>query len=150
MHDPEPITRYMATKLITFTPEVDIRDAIKIIVKKKISGAPVVNKDGDLIGMLSEKDCINTIIEGPYNREPQGKGTVGDFMSTNVKTVSVDKNVLDIAYEFALSQYRRFPVTENGKLVGQISRSDILRAILKMEPHIKHTPSSWVGREPTY
>ena len=150
MHDPEPITTYMATKLITFTPDIDIRDAIQVIVKKKISGAPVVNKNGDLIGMLSEKDCINSIIEGPYNREPGGKGTVGDFMSTNVKTVSVDTNVLDIAYEFALSQYRRFPVTENGKLVGQISRSDILRAILKMKPKIKHVPSSWKGREPTY
>ena len=98
--------------------------------------------------MLSEKDCINTIVEGPYNREPGAKGTVGDFMSTNVKTISVEKNVLDVAYEFALSSYRRFPVCENGKLVGQISRSDILRAILKMKPKIKHVPSSWVGREP--
>lgn len=148
MHDPEPITRYMATKLITFTPDMDMRDAIKQIVKHKISGAPVVDNKGALIGMLSEKDCIHTIVEGPYNREPGGKGTVGDFMSANVKTVSVESNVLDVAYEFALSAYRRFPVTDNGKLVGQISRSDILRAILKMNPKIKHVPSSWVGREP--
>jgi len=148
MHEPEPITRYMATKLITFTPDVDLRDAIKTIVKRKISGAPVVNKDGDLVGMLSEKDCINAIVEGPYNQGPGATGTVGDFMSTNVKTVEVDKNVLEIAYEFALSNYRRFPVVENGKLVGQVSRSDILRAILKMTPKIKHVPSSWIGREP--
>lgn len=148
MHDPEPITKYMATQLVTFTPDIDLREAIKIIVKRKISGAPVVNKDGELIGMLSEKDCINAIVEGPFHSGPGAQGTVGDLMSTNVKTVEVDKNVLEIAYEFALSHYRRFPVCDNGRLVGQISRSDILRAILKMSPKIKHVPSSWVGREP--
>lgn len=150
MQNPEPITRYMATKLITFTPEMDLRDAIQTIVKRKISGAPVVNQQGDLVGILSEKDCINAVVEGPYNQGPGAKGTVGDFMSTNVKTVDVDKNVLEISYEFALSNYRRFPVVEAGKLVGQISRSDILRAILKMTPKIKHVPSSWVGREPMH
>jgi len=56
--------------------------------------------------------------------------------------------VLEIAYEFALSNYRRFPVCDGDKLVGQISRSDILRAILKMSPKINHVPSSWVGRVP--
>lgn len=148
MHDPEPISRYMATKLITFTPDIDLRDAIQTIVKNKISGAPVINRHGDLIGILSEKDCINAIVEGPYNNRPGAQGTVGDFMSTNVKTVSVHKNVLEVAYEFALSSYRRFPVCDGDKLVGQISRSDILRAILKMTPKIKHVPSSWVGRVP--
>lgn len=148
MQNPEPITNYMATKLVTFTPDVDLRDAIAIIVKRKISGAPVVNQYGDLIGMLSEKDCINAIVEGPYNQGPGATGTVGDFMSTNVKTVDASSNVLEVSYQFALTNYRRFPVTENGKLVGQISRSDILRAILKMTPKIKHVPSSWAPRVP--
>ena len=148
MKNAESVTKYMATKLITFTPDIDIRTAIQTIVKNKISGAPVVNKKGELVGIISEKDCIKTIVEGPYNRLPGGKGTVGDFMSTAVTTISSDKTVLDAAYEFALTQYRRFPVTEDGRLVGQISRRDILRAILKLKPEITHTPSSWKGREP--
>jgi CBS domain-containing protein len=148
MQNPEPITKYMATKLVTFTPDVDLRDAIATIVKRKISGAPVINEHGDLVGMLSEKDCINAIVEGPYNQGPGATGTVGDFMSTNVKTIDVNSNVLEVSYQFALTNYRRFPVCENGKLVGQISRSDILRAILKMTPKINHVPSSWVPRVP--
>ena len=139
---------FMAKKLITFTPDVDIRKAIETIVKKGISGAPVVNEEGELVGMLSEKDCIRTIVGGPYNQEPGGVGTVADFMSTNVATIPSTASVMDAAYEFAFTQYRRFPVVENGKLVGQISRHDILKAIVKLRPEIKHVPSSWGNRAP--
>ena len=139
---------FMAKKLITFAPDTDIRKAIEIIVKKGISGAPVVNSEGDLIGIISEKDCIRTIVGGPYNQAPGGIGSVADFMSTNVKTLPSSATVLDAAYQFAFTQYRRFPVVEKGKLVGQISRHDVLKAILKMKPDIKHVPSSWGKRAP--
>jgi len=146
----EPITNYMSSHLIKFHPETDIQTAIKTLLKYDISGAPVVNKQGDLLGILSEKDCIRTIIDGAYNQAPGGNGTVGDFMSTEVRTVSVDKTVMEVAYEFVMSPYRRFPVVEDGKLVGQVSRRDILQAIVRMQPKIKHTPSSWIGREPQF
>lgn len=146
--DKTPVTKYMATKLITFSPSTDIQEAIETILKHRISGAPVVDAQKNLVGMLSESDCIKTIIEGPYNNLPGGHGTVADFMSRKVVTIDAKKTILDLAYEFTNSSYRRFPVVENGRLVGQISRSDILRAIMKMRPAISHTPSSWKGREP--
>jgi predicted transcriptional regulator len=146
--DKTPVTKFMATKLITFHPTTDIKEAIDIILKHRISGAPVIDHQRNLVGMLSESDCIKTIIDGPYNNHPTAGGTVADFMSTKVVTVDVSKTILDIAYEFTNSPYRRFPVVDKGRLVGQISRSDILRAIVRTRPKLEHTPSSWKGREP--
>lgn len=142
------VTKFMATKLITFSPETDIRTAIDTMVKKKISGAPVLNEKKQLVGMISEVDCLHILLDGPYNKEPSKSGTVGELMSKSVRTISADKSILDAAYEFVNAGYKRLPVVENGQLVGQISRSDILRAIQKIKPQIKHVPDSWKGREP--
>ncbi|MCB0550794.1 MAG: CBS domain-containing protein [Phaeodactylibacter sp.] len=148
MNQYPPVTKFMATKLITFTPETPINEAIDTILKKKISGAPVLNEKNELAGMLSEVDCLRILLEGPYNEEPEKMTTVADYMSTSVKTISADKTILDAAYEFVNSGFKRLPVTDKGELIGQISRVDVLRAIQKMEPHIKHVPDSWKGRQP--
>ena len=148
MNKVETVRNYMTSDLITFTPDTDIQKAMKTIVKNRISGAPVVDGNGHLIGMLSESDCIKTVVDSPYNNLPGGNGTVRDFMSTNVVTVSPDKTIVSLAYEFTTTPYRRFPVVEKSRLIGQISRSDVLRAILQMKPTITHTPSSWKGRVP--
>lgn len=145
-----PVTDYMATKLITFRPDMDIRDAIDILLKKKISGAPVLDEKSQLVGMLSEADCLRILIEGPYNHEPSSANIrVGDYMSNSVKHIDAKKTILDAAYEFVHSGYKRLPVLEENRLVGQISRVDILKAIQKMKPAVKHIPDSWRGREPT-
>lgn len=143
------VTKFMATKLITFSPDTDIRDAIDTILKRKISGAPVLDKNGKLVGMLSEVDCLKILLDGHYNEDPSEWKTVADYMSQDVKTISADKTVLDAAYEFVHSGMKRLPVVDNGRLVGQISRIDIVAAIQKMGPRIKHVPDSWKGREPT-
>ena len=148
MNANESITKYMATKLITFKPENDIWVALKVIVKNKISGAPVVNSEGILVGMLSEVDCIRVILEGHYNNQPGGLGFVKDFMSADVNTLEVDCTLIDAAYAFAHSKFRRFPVLDKGKLVGQLSRSDILKAISRFRPDKKVVPDSWKPRIP--
>ncbi len=142
------VKNFMAKKLITFRPETDIQEAINTIVKHKISGAPVVDNRKNLVGMLSETDCIKTMLKGPYNNFPGDHGLVSDYMSTSVRTVDASISITDLAYEFANSPYRRFPVVDKGRLVGQISRSDVLRAISKVRPKVTHRPSSWKIREP--
>lgn len=144
----ESITEFMATKLITFTPETDIWDAINTLVKSRISGAPVVDAKADLVGMLSEVDCIRVALEGPYSNQPGGLGKVGDFMSREVATIDVSACLLDAAYAFVHSHFHRFPVLDNGKLVGQISRSEILKAIAQIRPQINLVPDSWKPRVP--
>ena len=142
------INKFMATKLITFTPDTDIRVAMDIMLKKRISGAPVLNDQKELVGMLSEVDCLRVLLEGPYNKEPSRIGTVSDYMSTNVKVIDSDRSILDAAYTFVHSGFKRLPVMEDGQLIGQISRVDVLRAVQKMKPLLKHVPDSWRGRAP--
>ena len=144
----EYVTSYMSTTLIKFTPDIDIQEATRTLLDNKISGAPVVDKSGRLVGMLSEKDCINLLLDGQYNQRPTGTGTVNDYMSKRIKTLDVRTSILDAAYQFANSPYRRFPVLDNGKLVGQISRRDVLKAIVKRKPKINMIPSSWKPRVP--
>lgn len=123
---------YMATNLTTFTPEMEISQAIKFLNTHKISGAPVVDEKGCLAGILSEKDCLKVALQSTYYEDWVG-GVVSEYMTENVETVSDTASVVDLAEKFLSSSFKRFPVlNEEGDLVGQISRSDILRALDKL------------------
>jgi CBS domain-containing protein len=130
----EPVTKYMTTDLITFTPETDIIKAIDSMIEHQISGAPVLNENKELVGMISEKDCITVIIDSVYHNQPISTSKVSKYMTTNIKTVSIEADVVDVANEFLKKNYKRFPVIdEKGRLIGQISRRDILRAVKAMD-----------------
>ena len=121
------VREYMARNLMTFTPDTDVMTAIGALVKSGHSGAPVCEAGGKLIGMLSEKDCLKVAVVASY--EGVSPGTVSDFMAVSVQTITPDETLLDVANRFLDSPYKRFPVIEGGKLVGQISRRDVLKAI---------------------
>jgi len=131
----ESIGVYMAKEsdLVTFKPDQEIAEAIEIMLKKRISGGPVLNERRELVGMLSEKDCLKVLIQSSYHNIPSGKGKVADFMSENPKTLDINTTVVDAANEFLSTYFRRFPVTDNGILKGQISRRDIMRAAQKIK-----------------
>ncbi len=147
-HQIESVTDYMSIKLITFSPDDDIQYATQTLLSNQISGAPVVDDSGKLVGMLSEKDCIRLLMDGPYNQRPGGTGTVSDYMSRNIKFLPASTTIVEAAYEFTNSPYRRFPILDQGVLVGQISRRDVLKAIVKRKPKVKHVPSTWKARVP--
>jgi CBS domain-containing protein len=121
------VSDYMTTKLVTFKPDTDMMSAIGTLVKRGHSGAPVCDDNGYLVGMLSEKDCLKVAVVANY--EGVSPGVVRDFMSASVASLSPEMTLLDAATRFLDAPYKRFPVVESGRLVGQISRSDILRAI---------------------
>lgn len=119
----------MATNLSTFTPETPISEAIQFLNTHKISGAPVIDGQGCLVGMLSEKDCLKVALQSSYYEDWVG-GAVSEYMTSDVETVEDSASVVDLAEKFLDSTYKRFPVlNEDGSLVGQISRSDVLRAL---------------------
>jgi CBS domain-containing protein len=118
---------YMARTLVTFTPDTDVLDAVHELVRHRIAGAPVVDVEGNLIGMLSELDCMKVALNAGYHG--QWGGPVADFMTTGTRTVDADMNIVDLAQLFIDSQFRRFPVVSDNRLVGPISRRDVLRAL---------------------
>lgn len=125
-----PIVRdFMDTVVPTVRPEMPILEAVDFLLEKHVTGAPVVDASGTLIGMLTEKDCLRLLSSGVDGDRP--KGTVKDFMSHKTDSVSPDMNVYFVAGLFLGANYRRFPVVEKGKLVGAITRFDILRSIRK-------------------
>jgi len=131
----ESVEKYMVplSKMITFKPEQPIQDVIKIIVDKKISGAPVLNDQGGLVGLISEKDCLRIIVDQAYNNLPAETRKVSDYMTAKVQSLSPKTNVVEAAKEFLNSPFRRFTIVENGKLIGQVSRRDILTAAQNMK-----------------
>lgn len=126
----ELIEKYMVplNHMITFKPDQSIHVAIATILDKRISGAPVLDERGRLVGNLSEKDCLRIIIDRAHHNLPVGDKKVSDYMSTKVFTFSPKTNVVEAAIEFLNSPIRRYAVVHNGTLIGEISRREILRA----------------------
>lgn len=118
---------YMARDLITLSPDDEINSAMNTLLKHRLSGAPVLDDTGALVGVLSKKDCLRAAIEASYYRE--WGATVAKHMSRNVETLDVGTDILAVAKALLGSTYRRFPVMQSGRLVGQISRADVLRAM---------------------
>ena len=118
---------YMAGSIVSFKPETDVLDAIHELVRHRIAGAPVVNDQGELVGMLSELDCLRVSLNAGYYGD--WGGPVADYMTPEVETVDADMNIVDLAQKFIDCGFRRFPVLRNNRLVGQISRRDVLRAL---------------------
>jgi len=126
-----PVVReFMVTKLVTLRPEMDIFVAIDLLLKHHISGAPVVDAEQRLVGILSEKDCLRVVASGAFHRSASGQ--VEDYMSREVQTVDPEADVFRVADMFLTRSFRRLPVLEQGKLVGQVSRRDVLNASRKV------------------
>lgn len=117
-------------KLVRLKPQMEVMAAINQLVKHHISGAPVVDENGKVVGMLSEMDCMEVGLIAA--EETCVAGPVSQFMKPNVVSVSPDDSLTQLAQLFLTRPFRRYPVMENGKLVGQISRSDVLKAINEM------------------
>ena len=119
---------YMATKLVTFTPDLNVVEAMKRILARGITAAPAVDEAGQLVGILSEVDLMRVVIQDSYYNEPLG--IVGDYMKTHVDTVDPNLDIFTLAERFIHEHRRRYPVFCEGKLVGQVLRRDVLHAAL--------------------
>ena len=120
----------MTRVLITLSPEMDVTDAIHELVRNDISGAPVVDTRGNLVGILTERDCLDAFVKASYHSELGGP--VAEFMSRDVRSVDAEASVMEIAHLFVEFKYRRYPVLKGNQLIGLISRRDILRGLLDL------------------
>ena len=128
---------YMTRRLITFRPDQTMDQVIEVLTTKKISGGPVVDESNKLIGIISEGDCLKEVVRGKYTNTPSLSGKVSEHMTRDVYTIDPKMNIFDVAKLFLEVKLRRFPVIRDGKLLGQISQRDVMRAC----KNLKH--STW-------
>jgi CBS domain-containing protein len=125
---------YMSRNLIQFSPEMEVLEAAGILVEHGISGGPVIDRLGNLVGVLSETDCLAAEMQAGYH-ESRG-GRVRDFMCTEFEVVDVDDSIMDIArllHRGGQFYHRGLPVMKNNRVVGNISLRDVLKALQEME-----------------
>lgn len=120
----------MVKKLVTLLPHMKLREAAKLLLKNCISGAPVVNEEGELIGIFSEQDVMVALIDTVYEELPSSE--VCNYMSRDLYTIHEDLDLLSIAQIFRSRGFRRLPVVCDQKLVGQISRRDVMAAVVRL------------------
>ena len=119
----------MTRRLVTVTPQTEILRALHMLIEKNIAGAPVVDESGILVGMLTEKDCMQVALNATYHSEYGG--VVADFMASPAVSISPDEGLVDVVQRFIDTSYHRYPVVEDGRLVGLISRRDVMHALGK-------------------
>lgn len=118
----------MVSNLITLSPDMDAIDAIDVLLRHRISGAPVVDRDGYFLGVFSERSCMKFVVDTAYEQLPSN--TLMSFVDTHAPTIDEETDLLTIAQTFLDASCRRLPVVDpQGRLRGQISRRDIMRAV---------------------
>lgn len=133
------IKDYMSSNVMTLKPEDNVIDALRRLIKAGRSGAPVLDNDGTLVGILSEIDCLKEALMGGYYQESGDR--VADHMSSQIDEVQVEDGILKAADLFMQGR-RRLPVMDGDKLVGIITRQDFGRALLETIDHPHHGETS--------
>ncbi len=123
----------MVTELTTLRPTTGIFDAIQALLDNRISGAPVVDHYGEIVGILSEKDCLAVVAQVVLDGTTPLGEHVRHYMTTNITTVTPEAGLSEISNIFLSHPFRRLPVVDTeGLLIGQISRRDVLAGLQRV------------------
>jgi CBS domain-containing protein len=118
----------MVSNLTTLSPVMDVLDALDVLLRHRISGAPVVDSDNRFLGIFSEKSCIRFVVDAAYEQMPSNN--LMAFVDTDPPVISPSTDFLTIAQTFLDAACRRLPVIDpKGRLLGQISRRDVMREV---------------------
>lgn len=126
----------MSRKVVSFDVSDDVGDIVAVLLEHKITGAPVLNADKQVIGFISEQDCIKEMLNTAFYCDLTA--TAADIMKTNVLTVDPDMPISELAEQLNTNKPKVYPVVEDGKLVGIISRSDVLQALYDASVRCHH------------
>ncbi|MFA5631634.1 MAG: CBS domain-containing protein [Porticoccaceae bacterium] len=113
---------------VTVLPDVDLFDAVALILDHRISGLCVVDDEGNLVGVLSELDCLRATLSASYENRTR-VGTVADYMTKDVIASDLEDDIVEVAADMLKNRHRRRPIVKNGKLVGQITCRQLLDAM---------------------
>jgi CBS domain-containing protein len=121
---------FMVTDVITVSPAADVIDAVRLLIQNHISGAPVVDGKGNYLGVFSEKCSMHVLLDAAYEQLPVHD--VRSFMDSEAQTIAPETHLLSIAQVFLLTPYRRLPVLEERKLVGIVTRRDVMKCWMRL------------------
>lgn len=131
MPQPTTIKDCMRRNPLTIHGDANLVQAIETIVEYKLTGLTVTDADGYAIGILSELDCLAAVLTSVYNDGDPEHSLVRDAMTSTPITCSPGDNIVEVAQSMLETRQRRRPVIDNGKLVGQVSSSNILWALME-------------------
>ena len=129
MPDTNTVRTCMSANLVTLNPDMDVMEAVRILTERGIPGAPVIDDLGNFVGLLAERDCLEAVLKASYYEEWGGR--VSEYMQTEVRTIEADTSIVDAARLFIETKLRGFPVMDENRIVGQLNRSDMLKALIK-------------------
>ena len=121
---------FMVTDVITVSPATDVIDAVRLLLEHHISGAPVVDAKGKYLGVFSEKCSMHVLLDAAYDQLPVQD--VRSFMDAEAQTIAPETHLLSIGQVFLLTPYRRLPVLEDGRLVGLVTRRDVMKCWMRL------------------
>ncbi len=125
------VAEHMRKDVASVSPEMDAYEAISLLLADYVSALPVIGDDGNLVGILSERVCLEAFVNAEYYESPPA--FVRDLMTAEVVSVAHDTDIMKVAAMFSEKKFHHFPVLQNGRLVGQISRRGVIRALHKMQ-----------------
>ncbi|MCA9665139.1 MAG: CBS domain-containing protein [Myxococcales bacterium] len=121
------VSEYMDRFIYTVSPDMQILDAVDVLLEHRVTGVPVCDKSGTVVGMMTESDCLALVTKGHGAAPPSGK--VADVMS-EAHTVPPDMDVYFAAGLMLRTGYRRLVVVDSdGKLVGAVTKRDLMRVL---------------------
>jgi CBS domain-containing protein len=129
LNNTERIFDIMKTDVLWLSPDMQVIKAMRLLLDHNYSCAPVISATGELLGILSRKDCLEAAINAHYDKT--SGGLVSAYMTKKVEIIHWDMDLIAAANQFLNSRYRVFPVMDSGKLIGQISRSDVMAALVQ-------------------
>ncbi|MEH6609343.1 MAG: CBS domain-containing protein [Halioglobus sp.] len=131
MPAPTKVEDCMRRNPLTINPEANLVQAVETIVDNRLTGITVTDEQGNAVGILSELDCIKAVLTAIYNEGDPERALVKDAMSTDLKSCSAGDSIVEVAQAMVETRQRRRPVIHDGKLVGQVSSSNILWALME-------------------
>jgi len=114
----------MTEDVVTINPESSLEEAIDLLLLQNISGLPVTDNEGHLVGIVTEFALLAIVYDEKIRQD-----TISEHMTANVLTIEADDPISKIADMCIVHRVRRVPVMENGRIVGMISRRDVLKAL---------------------
>lgn len=118
----------MITDVITVKKDTTIYDSVKLMLENNITGLPVVSEDMDVLGVVSEKDILKMLHDPSIDR----KGPISNLMTAKVTCFDEESDLMEIGECFLKNDFRRVPIVSQGKLVGIISRRDLIKFIFDL------------------